>query len=152
MTENGMMRIAQLERVGDHALEIQWENGRKFPVDLRETVFRLKGLRPLRDPRMFARFEIGDNGRSVTWPDDIDMGADRLFELALEQNGRSDTAEFIRWRWRNGLSLSGAAEALRIDRRTVAYYISGEREVPWHILLACTGWEARKAGWRRDAA
>jgi transcriptional regulator with XRE-family HTH domain len=38
--------------------------------------------------------------------------------------------EFIRWRWRHGLSLSDAAEALGLSRRQVAYYASGERPVP----------------------
>jgi hypothetical protein len=40
-------------------------------------------------------------------------------ELALEQNGRTDAVEFIRWRWRNGLSLTNAAEALGLSRRQV---------------------------------
>jgi transcriptional regulator with XRE-family HTH domain len=70
------------------------------------------------------------------------MGADRLWEMSLEQSGRSDAVEFIRWRWRHGLSLTDAAEALGLSRRQVAYYVSGEHEVPRTVLLACKGWEA----------
>jgi hypothetical protein len=77
------------------------------------------------------------------WPGDLDIGAARLWELALEQNGHADAAEFIRWRWRHGLSLSAAADALGISRRQVAYYASGQETVPRYILLACKGWEAQ---------
>jgi hypothetical protein len=38
--------------------------------------------------------------------------------------------EFIRWRWKHGLSLTAAAEALGLSRRTIAYYVSGEQEAP----------------------
>jgi transcriptional regulator with XRE-family HTH domain len=72
------------------------------------------------------------------------MGTDRLWEMTLEQNGRLDALEFIRWRWRHELSLSDAAEALGLSRRQVAYYASGERPVPRTVLLACTGWEAER--------
>ena len=103
--------------------------------------FVFKGLRPLREHAMFARVEVGEGGHRLVWPCDIDMGADRLYEMALEQSGRADTVAFIRWRWRHGLSLSKAAEALGISRRQVANYASGEQEVPRTILLACKGWE-----------
>jgi len=64
--------------------------------------------------------------------------------LALEQNGRTNAVEFIRRRWRNGLSLTKAAEALGLSRRQVAYYASGEHEVPRTVLLACKGWEVEQ--------
>jgi predicted transcriptional regulator len=67
-----------------------------------------------------------------------------LWEPALEQNGQTDAVEFSRWRWRNGLSLTNAAEALGLSRRQVAYYASGEHEVPRTVLLACKGWETEQ--------
>lgn len=66
-------------------------------------------------------------------------------KVALEQNGRSDASAFIRWRWRNKLSLSKAAETLGLSRRMVAYYESGEQEVPRTVLLALKGWEAERS-------
>jgi hypothetical protein len=72
------------------------------------------------------------------------MGADRLWEMTLEQNGRMDAVEFLRWRWRHGLSLTQAAEALDLSRRQVAYYASGERPVPRYVLLALKGWELER--------
>jgi len=145
------VRIVGVKPLGGYALHVRFMNGREFPVDLREPVFRLKGLRPLREPAAFARAEVGEGGYSVAWPGELDMGATRLLEMALEQNGRGDAVEFIRWRWRNGLSLSAAAEALGLSRRQVAYYASGEHEVPRTVLLACKGWEAVKHSERRIA-
>jgi hypothetical protein len=141
MSEGNAIRIAEVKVAGDYALRMRWLSGKCLAVNLREPVFRLKGLRPLRDPAVFALAEVGEGGHSVVWPGDRDMGADRLWEMGLEQNGRADAAEFIRWRWRHGLSLTDAAEALGMSRRQIAYYASGEEEVPRTILLACKGWE-----------
>ncbi len=93
---------------------------------------------------MFARVTVGEGGHSVLWPGDVDIGAAGLLELSLEQAGRADAVEFIRWRWRNGLSLTAAAEALGLSLRQVAYYAIGEYEVPRYVLLACRGWEAER--------
>jgi hypothetical protein len=144
MSETKAVRIAGVKYAAEYTLRLRWVNGRTMPVDLREPVHKLKGLRPLRDQAVFARAAKGEGGHSVVWPGDIDIGADRLWEMALEQNGHTDAVEFIRWRWRYGLSLSGAAEALGLSRRQVAYYVSGERPVPRTVLLACKGWEAER--------
>lgn len=105
----------------------------------------LCGLRQrLRDAEFFARVTLGEGGHSIEWPGDLDIGADTLWELALRQNGRADAAEFIRWRWKHGLSLTQAAEAIGMSRRQIAYYASGEHEVPRTVLLACKGWEVEQ--------
>ena len=142
MNETKAARIASVRHAGEHALRIRWRSGADFTVYLRTTLFRLKGLQPLRDSKIFSRAAIGEGGHSIAWPGELDLGADRLWELSLEQNDRSDAAQFLRWRWRHGLSLSAAAEALGVSRRMVAYYASGEREVPRTVLLACKGWES----------
>lgn len=144
MSEVKVIRIAELKHAGEYRLRLRFSSGKALTVDLRELVHRLKGLRPLRDIAAFARGRVGEGGHSVAWPGELDLGADRLFELALEQNGRADAVEFIRWRWRHGLSLTAAAEALGLSRRQIAYYASGEHEVPRTVLLACKGWEAER--------
>jgi uncharacterized protein YbdZ (MbtH family) len=96
----------------------------------------------LRDESIFASAKKGVGGHSVVWPGELDMGAGRLWELALEQQGRHDAVQFIRWRWRYALSLSESAEAIGISRRQLAYYASGRHVVPRTGLLACKGWEA----------
>ena len=144
MNETKAVRIAHVRYADEYTLRLRWVNGKTMSVDLREPVHRLKGMRPLRDQEVFALVTKGEGGHSVVWPGEIDMGADRLWEMTLEQNGHLDALEFIRWRWRHGLSLSDAAEALGLSRRQVAYYASGERPVPRTVLLACKGWEAER--------
>lgn len=141
MNESKPVRITGVKPARDYVVAISFMKGKTFKVDLRDFVQRLKGLRPLRDPAVFARAEVGEGGFSIVWPGDLDVGADRLYEMALEQNGRADAAAFIRWRWRNRLSLSKAADTLGLSRRMVAYYESGEQEVPRTVLLALKGWE-----------
>ena len=142
MSEANAIRIANVKYAGTGLqLIVRWTNNQEMTVNLEEPVYRLKGLRPLRIQAVFARAGVGEDGCSVVWPGDIDMGADRLWEMALEQNGHADAAKFIRWRWKHGLSLTAAAEALGLSRRTVAYYVSGEQEVPRTVLLALKGWE-----------
>lgn len=137
-------RIADVRRMDGFTLRVRWLDNKTLDVNLRDPVFRLKGLRPLRDPKKFALASRGEGGHSVVWPGDLAMGADRLWEMALGQNGHADAVEFSRWRWRHGLSLSAAADALGLSRRQIAYYASGERAVPRTVLLACKGWEAEK--------
>lgn len=144
MSEGKAVRIADVKHVGEYSLRVRWANGKALTVDLRKLTHRLKGMRPLRNAIVFARASVGEGGHRVVWPGDIDVGAARLFELALEQNGRADTVEFIRWRWRHGLSLTDAANALGLSRRQVAYYVGGKYEVPRTVLLACKGWEVER--------
>lgn len=144
MNETKTARIASVKYAHEYTLRLRWVNGKTMPVDLSEPVHRLKGLRPLQDRAVFARAAKGEGGHSVVWPGELDLGADRLWEMTLEQNGHHDAVEFIRWRWRYGLSLTAAAEALGLSRRQVAYYASGERPVPRTVLLACKGWESEQ--------
>jgi hypothetical protein len=144
MSETKAIRIAGVKYTGEFKLRLRWVNGKTASVDLHEPAHRVKGMRSLRDKAVFARTAKGEGGHSVVWPGEIDMGADRLWEMTLEQNGHLDAVEFIRWRGRYGLSLSDAAEALGLSRRQVAYYASGERLVPRTVLLACKGWEVER--------
>jgi uncharacterized protein YbdZ (MbtH family) len=141
INEGRLQRLTSVKVAADHAVRLRFENDKTFTVDLRELVQRSKGLKALRNAAVFARVTLGEGGHSLAWPGDLDIGADTLWQLALEQNGHADAAEFIRWRWRNALSLTAAAEALGLSRRQVAYYASGEHEVPRTVLLACKGWE-----------
>jgi hypothetical protein len=54
MSENNAIRVADVKYTGDYPLRLRWANDKAFTVDLREPVFRLKGLRPLRDTAAFA--------------------------------------------------------------------------------------------------
>jgi hypothetical protein len=149
VNEGKLPRILSVKSAGEFRLRLRFANGKSFAVDLSRDVRQFKPYRRLRDQALFARAALGEGGHSVIWPvEELDMGADTLWQYALDQNGRADAAEFIRWRWRNRLSLTAAAEALGLSRRQIAYYASGEHEVPRTVLLACKGWESE----RRHAA
>lgn len=144
ISEGKLHRVNSVKATGEHAVRVRFENSKTFSIDLKALVHHSKGLKSLRDPAAFARVTLGEGGHSIEWPGDLDIGADTVWELALEQAGRADAVEFVRWRWKHGLSLSTAAEALGISRRQVAYYASGEHVVPRTVLLACKGWEAER--------
>jgi uncharacterized protein YbdZ (MbtH family) len=144
INEGKLPRMTSVKATGEHSLRLRFENGKTFSVDLHGLVHHSKGLKRLRDQPTFARATLGEGGHSIAWPGDLDIGADTLWELALEQAGRADAVEFIRWRWKHALSLSAAAEALGLSRRQIAYYASGKQVVPRTVLLACKGWEAER--------
>jgi hypothetical protein len=49
------------------------------------------------------------------------------------------------------VSLEAAAEALGLSLRQIAYYASGEHEIPRTVRLACKGWEAERHALASDA-
>jgi hypothetical protein len=135
--------IRTVRAAEDYTLLLVWEQGEEAKIDLSTTI-RSQPFKALADLNAFRQVELGDWGHSVVWPGEIEMGADSLWLDSLTAWGRDDTRAFLEWRLRNGLSLNGAAEALGLSRRTIAYY-SGGRPVPRSILLACKGWDALKA-------
>jgi hypothetical protein len=132
--------IANVRAIGPGLLHLTWTDDNEAEIDLSDAL-RDRAFATLRDPLEFARVEIGDWGHSLAWPSGAEMGGDALWLETLSATGRGDTRTFLEWRLRNGLSLSGAAEALGVSRRMVAYYSNGEKRVPRAVLLACRGWE-----------
>ncbi|MDC6171261.1 DUF2442 domain-containing protein [Paucibacter sp. XJ19-41] len=129
-------------------LVLHYADGEVLTVDLQPIIERHKSLAALKDPKVFAKAKIGDDGATVVWgnDDDLELAADNLRARAIEQAG-GVSHEFI-WNWmhRNKLTLDDAASALDVSRRMLAYYRSGEKSVPMTIGYACLGWEkARKA-------
>jgi transcriptional regulator with XRE-family HTH domain len=52
------------------------------------------------------------------------------------------TEKFREWRAGRRLSLSGAAAALGLSRRMVAYYDQGAKPIPKYVWLATRGYDA----------
>ncbi|MGH8275278.1 MAG: DUF2442 domain-containing protein [Steroidobacteraceae bacterium] len=74
MSGGKAVRIKKVEYAGEGLqLRVRWANGKTTAVDLHEPVHRLKGLRPRRDPKFFARVKLGEGGHSIAWPGDVDM-------------------------------------------------------------------------------
>jgi predicted transcriptional regulator len=80
---------------------------------------------------------VGDLGTDIVWTDEIDMAADTIWRLAQEQTGFTMSADAFRhWRERNALTLDGAAQALGLSRRIIAYYEQGVKPIPRVVALA----------------
>jgi len=143
VSDERLHTITQVRAEADYTLLLSWEDAEDARINLSRTV-KTAAFASLAEPGVFVKAELGDWGHSVAWPNGTEIGADSLWLDSLTAWGRDDTRAFLEWRLRNGLSLSSAAEALGLSRRTIAYY-SGGRSVPRSILLACKGWDALKA-------
>ena len=134
-------------------LRLQFVDGSTYTVDFAPLLAESKGLKPLKDPAVFAQATLIDGeGWAVVWPEqDIQIGADTLWLDAQAQNAPDEnTRIFAQWRARNGLSLAHAAEALGVSTRTISAYGSGKRAVPRYMALACKGWSAEQAQSRKS--
>uniref|UniRef100_C6E3P6 DUF2442 domain-containing protein n=1 Tax=Geobacter sp. (strain M21) TaxID=443144 RepID=C6E3P6_GEOSM len=121
---------------------IVWRSGKHSAVELAEYL-ESPGYEKLRAPAFFVSVTVEEWGHGIEWGDgEIGIDADTLYRLGKEQAGLAYPAtEFNSWMDRNGLSLSAAAKALGITRRTVTYYHGGYKPIPIYIKLACIGWE-----------
>jgi hypothetical protein len=137
------LKISGVEALPPASLRIQWANGNCSIAEVSEYL-SAPGHEPLREPALFARVQVEEWGHGIEWPDaDIGIPADALYRLAKEQSGQAyPTSAFNAWMKRNALSLTTAAEALHLTRRTIIYYSTGAKPIPMYIGLACKGWEA----------
>jgi len=144
------MSIGKIEGAntrGMAGLIVDWDDGMHDEIDLAPVIAAHPSLAPLADPEIFHRIHIAEDGWSIEWPAcAIDFGAPQLRRWADEQNGRTMSREAFRaWVDRHSLTLDGAAEALGLSRRTIAYYLSGEQPVPKTVMLATEGYDRRIA-------
>ena len=128
------------------SLSLAWDDKRLATVDLGAIISARPNLAPLSNPKEFACAVASHDGWSVEWPCGIDFGTAQLHRWADEQSGKiMPASDFRHWLDRHGLSLSQAAEALGLSRRTIAYYVSGEQPIPKTVLLATEGYDHHQA-------
>ena len=141
-------KIVTVESIpGRLALRIGWADGTESVVDVSTPVNDLGALESIRSPEAFAEASVGEWGWSVEWPGDVEMAAHNLYRMAKEQQGEAfPVEEFEGWLSRNGLSLTQAAQALGLSRRTIAYYKGGHQPIPKIVGLACKGWDVERRG------
>ncbi|WP_295541160.1 DUF2442 domain-containing protein [uncultured Pseudacidovorax sp.] len=142
MTNALTLTAVKADRDG-RTLHLEFADGAAFTVDLQPVIRRHSSLRPLADAATFRRAKLGPWGATVTWgADELELAADNLRARAVEQAGGVSHERIIEWMSRHGMTLESAADALGLSRRMLAYYRSGEREIPRTVDLACTGWDA----------
>lgn len=143
-------RLTAVTPSSDFILDLRFADGSSGSVKLKESIFSLSGLAPLRAPAAFAGAVLDEHGWEAEWPEfDIQIGADTLFADMLDQNAKSPADRFTVWRIRNGLSLEAASRELGVTVRTVSAYGSGARPIPRTVELALIGWEEEQ---RRKSA
>lgn len=140
------LEILRVEALPRARLRIEWANGSRSDVDVGEYL-HAPGHELLRDPTFFARARVEEWGHGIEWPEtDAGIPADALYRLSKEQSGDAfPTADFNAWMKHNRLSLTAAAKALHLTRRTIIYYSTGAKPIPVHIGLACKGWEVMQS-------
>jgi len=124
-----------------YTLHITWENGGDSLVDVSGLMTTFRLYAPLRDnPALFCQVRVGAYGTDVVWTEDVDMSADTLWRLSLEQSGVTMSGDaFHAWRVRKHYTLDEAARALGLSRRMVAYYDHGAKPIPRTVALATLG-------------
>jgi hypothetical protein len=129
---------------GPQRLAVTFADGYKGQVDLSDVIANHPSLARLRNPKVFSKVALDEWRRGVIFAndDDLTLASDNLRSLALQQAGEYSHQHVIVWMHQNGLTLDGAAQALGISRRMLAYYRSGEKPVPKAIGLAMLGWES----------
>lgn len=138
-------RLTAVSSAAEYCLNVRFVNGSSGTVSLKDSIFSLPGLAPLRDLVAFSCAVLGEYGWEAEWPQfDIQIGADTLFADMLDQCSETPADRFTVWRIRNGLSLAAASRELGVTVRTVSAYGSGARPVPRTVQLACIGWEVER--------
>jgi transcriptional regulator with XRE-family HTH domain len=137
-------RIKNVE-VGSRTREliIYWETGKKSIVNVSSLIETVEFFAPLESYTLFSTVHVGKWGWTVEWSNDIDLGADLLWRMALEQTGEAmSPVAFKEWRRKHKLSQVKTAEELGLTKRTINYYESGEKIIPKTVLLATRGYDA----------
>lgn len=140
--------LSDLAVTAPGSLLLTFADGERFPVELAEVIAAHPTLRPLSDPEVFATAVMGEWKDTVIWgnDDNLEIAADNLRALAVEQSGECSHERVWNWMARNELTLDSAAQELGLSRRMLAYYRSGEKPVPRTVALAMKGWDALNAG------
>jgi hypothetical protein len=123
-------------------LRLVFADGAAFDLDLTPIIRAYPSLAALSDPALFATARLDARGGYVVWIDEeLEMAADNLRHIAVEQAGGIGHERLLNWMHENGLTQARAADAIGISRRMLNYYLSGAKPIPKTVWLACFGWK-----------
>jgi len=136
-----MLKITHVEALPNYCLRIFLNNNKVIEPCIAEYL-TAPGYEMLRE--IFEQVQVEEWGHGVEWPIDIGIPFTALYRLAKEQSGNAyPVAAFNRWMQDNHLSAATAAKALGLTRRTIIYYHTGAKPIPFVVGLACEGYNAR---------
>ena len=123
-------RISDVRAEAPATLEITWTSGETLCTDVADWNHRFQLLQPLTDPTLFNHTRVGWYGHSVEWTDEIELGADQLYDRCKEQAGEPSPRTFDAWIIATISPSPQPAEALGLSRRMVARCRTGSRPIP----------------------
>jgi Protein of unknown function (DUF2442) len=74
--------IREAKPLSGFSVEITWEEGEVSVLSLHDIVTKGGVFAPLSDPKIFAQLKIGEGGRWLEWPGEVDICADALWYQA----------------------------------------------------------------------
>jgi len=74
-----MRTIIEVQPKSDHKLRLRYADGASVEVDFESIIERGGVFTKLADASFFNRVEVGEKGRSICWPGEIDFCADALW-------------------------------------------------------------------------
>lgn len=139
------LRLRAVTPLPNQSLHMVFQDGFEADVGLGDWIANTSALQALTDPVLFSRARVGEWGNAVEWiADELDLGADNLRHLAVEQAGGIGHERIWVWMHDCGLTQQQAADAVGISRRMLNYYLSGSKPIPKTVWLACKGWQAEQ--------
>ncbi len=137
MTDIPNIRAVRADK--GRCLAITWKGDAESVVDVSSHLAEYAVFAPLRhDDELFRTVEVGEWGWCVRWSDDMEISADTLWRLTLEQG-----AEWLRaWRTARRMTQAEAARALGVSARMWRYYEAGSHLLPKTVRLAGIGLDA----------
>ena len=84
-----LLTIRSVEPQPDFKLKIEYSNGDLLTSDFKPVIDQGGVFVPLADPDFFRQAKIGEHGRYVQWPGELDFCADALW---LEARSLSSSA------------------------------------------------------------
>jgi hypothetical protein len=84
-------RIVQVQILGDHRLRLVYSDGGVVEKDFAPLIAIGNAFAALADPDFFTQVFIGERGRSLEWPGELDFCADALWFEAHPE----DYAKFL---------------------------------------------------------
>ncbi len=132
--------IKQVRPGADRLLIITWRGGAESTVDVSGLLAAFALFAPLSaDDALFRSVAVGEWGWCVHWSDDMEIAADTLWRLALEQG----SAWLREWRTGHAMTQAAAAAALGVSPRMWRYYEAGSHLLPKTVRLAAIGLDAQ---------
>ena len=74
--------IQNAKPLPDACVEIHWADGSVSVIPFNDVIAKGGLFSQLADPDFFAKVKVGDYGDCITWPGELDFGADSLWYRA----------------------------------------------------------------------